>query len=64
MLHPVHLKLMPIINIIIITNEVKISTITLKSQPKFSEWTEMALTPYATCNNKPALTPGIGGGGG
>ena len=55
---------MPIINIIIITNEVKISTITLKSQPEFSEWTEMALTPYATRSNKPALTPGRGGGGG
>ena len=28
---------------------------TLKSQPEFSEWTEMALTPHATRSNKPAL---------
>ena len=44
-------------------NEGKISTITLKSQPEFSEWTKIALTPYATHSNKPALIPGIGGGG-
>ena len=50
-----HLKLM--------AHEGKISTITLKSQPEFFEWTEMALTPYATRSNKPAVIPGIGGGG-
>lgn len=46
LLHPAHLY---------ITNECRISTITLKSQPEFSERTEMALTPHATRSNKPAL---------
>ena len=38
-----------------VTNECRISTITLKSQPEFSEQTEVALTPHATHSNKPAL---------
>ena len=46
LLHPAHLY---------IANECRISTITLKSQPEFSERTEMALTPHATRSNKPAL---------